>query len=198
MAALSLRRRSASYGGQVSRGCLSTLPAPAGAALTGNPLGRLCRSAPWSQRLALAKIFSLHRLHLFANCSNIWLALALSKHTHHRAARAWLEGQPESASLCFCRVTQQGLVRLLTTAEVLAGYGNPPPTNRRAWRKPGKPWQSATPIHRNCGWMPTWPFRGRSNRSRICVLRWKTCSVNWYCQSQESVPARARLLQPEA
>ena len=64
---------------------------------------------------------------------NIWLALVLSQHTHHRAARAWLDGEQESASLCFCRVTQQGLVRLLTTAEVLASYGNPPLTNREAW-----------------------------------------------------------------
>jgi len=64
---------------------------------------------------------------------NIWLALVLSKHTHHRAAHAWLDGEQESANLCFCRVTQQGLVRLLTTAEVLAGYGNPPLTNREAW-----------------------------------------------------------------
>jgi toxin-antitoxin system PIN domain toxin len=64
---------------------------------------------------------------------NIWLALVLSKHTHHQAARAWLDGEQESASLCFCRVTQQGLVRLLTTAGVLAGYGNPPLTNREAW-----------------------------------------------------------------
>lgn len=64
---------------------------------------------------------------------NIWLALVLSKHTHHRAVHAWLDGEQESANLCFCRVTQQGLVRLLTTAEVLAGYGNPPLTNREAW-----------------------------------------------------------------
>jgi hypothetical protein len=50
----------------------------AGASLAGNPSGRLCRSAPLSQRLALAKIFSLHRLHLFAKCSKIgWLQ------THH-------------------------------------------------------------------------------------------------------------------
>ena len=64
---------------------------------------------------------------------NIWLALVLSRHTHHRAARAWLDGEEESASLCFCRITQQGLVRLLTTAEVLACYGNLPLTNRQAW-----------------------------------------------------------------
>ena len=59
----------------LSRGCLSTLPAPTGASLAGNPSGRLCRSAPLSQRLALAKIFSLHRLHLFANCSNSQAAI---------------------------------------------------------------------------------------------------------------------------
>ena len=37
------------------------------------------------------------------------------------------------ASVFFCRTTQQGLVRLLTTAEVMAGYGIPPLTNREAW-----------------------------------------------------------------
>ncbi|MBN9689243.1 MAG: PIN domain-containing protein [Verrucomicrobia bacterium] len=64
---------------------------------------------------------------------NIWLALTLSQHSHHRATRAWLDAEEERASLCFCRATQQGLVRLLTTAEVLASYGNPPLTNREAW-----------------------------------------------------------------
>lgn len=65
---------------------------------------------------------------------NIWLALALSGHTHHQSARAWLDGEETKAGLCFCRVTQQGLVRLLTTTEVLACYGNPPLTNREAWQ----------------------------------------------------------------
>ena len=53
MAAFLFSRRSASYGEQVSRGCPSTLPAPSGASLAGNPSGRLCRSAPLAQRLAL-------------------------------------------------------------------------------------------------------------------------------------------------
>jgi len=65
---------------------------------------------------------------------NIWLALALSGHTHHQVARTWLDGEETDASLCFCRATQQGLLRLLTTAEVLSGYGNPPLTNREAWQ----------------------------------------------------------------
>jgi toxin-antitoxin system PIN domain toxin len=64
---------------------------------------------------------------------NIWLALALSGHSHHQAARTWLEGQETLGSIFFCRTTQQGFVRLLTTAEVLGGYGIPPLTNREAW-----------------------------------------------------------------
>jgi toxin-antitoxin system PIN domain toxin len=64
---------------------------------------------------------------------NIWLALTLSGHSHHQAARIWLEGQDDHSSICFCRATQQGLVRLLTTAAVLAAYGIPPLANREAW-----------------------------------------------------------------
>ena len=64
---------------------------------------------------------------------NIWLALVLSGHTHHAAVRDWLGREQTAASLCFCRATQQGLLRLLTTAEVLAIYGNPPLTNKEAW-----------------------------------------------------------------
>lgn len=64
---------------------------------------------------------------------NIWLALALSGHSHHQAAREWLDGQEAADSIFFCRATQQGLVRLLTTTEVMACYGIPALTNRQAW-----------------------------------------------------------------
>ncbi|GMR22050.1 MAG: type II toxin-antitoxin system VapC family toxin [Acidobacteriota bacterium] len=65
--------------------------------------------------------------------SNVWLALALSKHVHHTAVREWLEAVEEPASVCFCRATQQSFLRLLTNAAVLAPYGNAPLTNRQAW-----------------------------------------------------------------
>jgi uncharacterized protein len=65
--------------------------------------------------------------------SNVWLALALSKHVHHTAAREWLDTVEDPASIFFCRPTQQALLRLLTNASVLAPYGNPPLTNREAW-----------------------------------------------------------------
>jgi toxin-antitoxin system PIN domain toxin len=69
---------------------------------------------------------------------NVWLALALSGHTHHKAALDWLDGEEKTDSLCFCRATQQGLLRLLTTSEVLGAYGNPPLTNREAWEVVGR------------------------------------------------------------
>jgi uncharacterized protein len=66
--------------------------------------------------------------------SNVWLALALSGHVHHGAARAWFESIDEPASVFFCRATQQTLLRLLTNPSVLKPYGNPPLTNRQAWQ----------------------------------------------------------------
>lgn len=64
--------------------------------------------------------------------SNVWLALALSKHEFHAAARAWLEARGPQEAL-FCRATQQSFLRLLTTRAVLAPYGIPPLGNKAAW-----------------------------------------------------------------
>jgi toxin-antitoxin system PIN domain toxin len=65
--------------------------------------------------------------------SNVWLALALSKHSHHTSARQWMEAIDAQASVLFCRATQQTFLRLLGNATVLGAYGNPPLTNRQAW-----------------------------------------------------------------
>ena len=66
--------------------------------------------------------------------SNVWLAMVLSRHKHHGAAAAWLDTVDRPGSVCFCRMTQQSLLRLLTTASVMGRYGNPPLTNRQAWQ----------------------------------------------------------------
>ncbi len=63
--------------------------------------------------------------------SNVWLALALSKHSFHDAARAWLAKRAPREAL-FCRATQQSFLRLLTTAAVFAPYGIPPLSNKAA------------------------------------------------------------------
>lgn len=61
---------------------------------------------------------------------NIWLALGLPEHVHHRAAMEWFD--PEDHPIYFCRASQQGLLRLLTTAAVLAPYKLAPLSNRQA------------------------------------------------------------------
>jgi uncharacterized protein len=44
---------------------------------------------------------------------NVWLALTFQSHSHHPAAKAWFDGL--SDELCFfCRLTQQGFLRLAT------------------------------------------------------------------------------------
>lgn len=65
--------------------------------------------------------------------SNIWLALALSKHSYHIVAREWLDTIEEPESIFLCRATQQTFLRLLTSAAILGAYGIPPLTNREAW-----------------------------------------------------------------
>ena len=64
---------------------------------------------------------------------NIWIALALSGHSHHAVARAWFDQLSKPCSIFFCRATQQGLLRLLSTAAVMAPYGINPLTNTLAW-----------------------------------------------------------------
>ncbi len=66
--------------------------------------------------------------------SNVWLALVLSQHQHHSAAKDWLAAVNTPETVCFCRATQQSLLRLVTTEAVMQRYGNSPLTNRQAWR----------------------------------------------------------------
>ena len=60
---------------------------------------------------------------------NVWIALAAEGHLHHIAARGWFAAQPD-ASVAFCRITQMGLLRLLTNPSVM---GRSPRTIAEAW-----------------------------------------------------------------
>jgi toxin-antitoxin system PIN domain toxin len=62
---------------------------------------------------------------------NVWLALSIPRHAFHDAAHEWFTDARER-SLLFCRSTQQGLLRLLTTAAVVAPYSLAPLSNRQA------------------------------------------------------------------
>ncbi len=50
---------------------------------------------------------------------NVWLALSYQRHVHYPSARAWFERLDDNSRVCFCRFTQLGLLRLLTTAAVM-------------------------------------------------------------------------------
>lgn len=64
--------------------------------------------------------------------TNVWLALALSKHQFHATVRTWLTARGHN-EVVFCRSTQQSFLRLLTTKAVLAPYGIPTLGNQAAW-----------------------------------------------------------------
>lgn len=61
---------------------------------------------------------------------NVWLALHHEFHPHHKPAVKWFESLQEGNRFVFCRQTQLGLFRLLTTASVML---NEPRTNRQCW-----------------------------------------------------------------
>lgn len=61
---------------------------------------------------------------------NVWLALASRRHAHHRVAAEWLETVDDDCA-AFCRVTQMGLLRLLTNDKVM---GAETLTQAKAWQ----------------------------------------------------------------
>jgi predicted nucleic acid-binding protein len=49
----------------------------------------------------------------------VWLALSYERHVHYPVARKWFEQLDGDSLLCFCRLTQIGLLRLLTTGALM-------------------------------------------------------------------------------
>jgi toxin-antitoxin system PIN domain toxin len=60
---------------------------------------------------------------------NVLLALAAHEHVHSTIARRWWNSH--EGGIAFCRISQLGLLRLLTTAAVM---GNKPLSLDRSWR----------------------------------------------------------------
>lgn len=52
---------------------------------------------------------------------NVWLALTFDSHVHHPIAKAWFDSLVNEECL-FCRVTQQGFLRLATSAKVFGSH----------------------------------------------------------------------------
>ena len=62
---------------------------------------------------------------------NVWLALYFDGHGHHASANRWYRSLDPTPPLVFCRETQLGLFRLLSTDVVMDGNGH---TQRQCWR----------------------------------------------------------------
>jgi toxin-antitoxin system PIN domain toxin len=60
---------------------------------------------------------------------NVWLAIATPEHVHAPLARGWWN--KETGAIAFCRLSQLGFLRLMTTAAVMDGK---PLTMSEAWR----------------------------------------------------------------
>lgn len=61
---------------------------------------------------------------------NVWLALASQRHVHSAVCGEWL-GSIRSGAVGFCRVTQMGLLRLLTNSSAM---GVDVLSSRESWR----------------------------------------------------------------
>jgi uncharacterized protein len=62
---------------------------------------------------------------------NVWLALTYDRHVHHQKAYEWLDRLAPTAHLFFCRLTQLGLLRLLTAPAVMGP--DQARSQRQAW-----------------------------------------------------------------
>jgi len=63
---------------------------------------------------------------------NVWLALTFDAHVHHPAAKTWFDGLPSGTVCFFCRLTQQGFLRLASNRGV---FGKHAVTLPDAWQK---------------------------------------------------------------
>jgi uncharacterized protein len=61
---------------------------------------------------------------------NVVLALVDPMHQHHGTVRSWFKELPDTTRICLCRITQMGLLRLLSSKAVM---GNNPLTLEQAW-----------------------------------------------------------------
>ena len=62
---------------------------------------------------------------------NVWIALTWDGHVHHRRAAEWFSALDEDGRVFFCRFTQLGLLRLLSSEAVMGP--DDVMTQRSAW-----------------------------------------------------------------
>ena len=61
---------------------------------------------------------------------NVWIPMAFDRHSHHSVARGWFDARGDG-SCCFCRMTQQGFLRLSSNRKIM---GDAAVAMADAWR----------------------------------------------------------------
>jgi toxin-antitoxin system PIN domain toxin len=100
---------------------------------------------------------------------NVWVALTLESHVHNPIAAQWLAGLGRDSGLCFCRITQLSLLRLLTTRAVM---GSEVMSQLEAWQVYDR-WLEDTRVvflDEPVGLEPT--FRAHSRRTDSSPKDW--------------------------
>lgn len=64
--------------------------------------------------------------------SNVWLAIAFDRHASHKAALQWISNATPQCPACFCRATEQSVLRLLSTPPIQTLHESPLVTNQGA------------------------------------------------------------------
>lgn len=62
---------------------------------------------------------------------NVWLAMTFASHVHHSIAKTWFQGLAPGTNCTFCRLTQQGFLRIATNAKAFQSESL---TLQEAWR----------------------------------------------------------------
>src|SRR5580698_3013294 len=62
---------------------------------------------------------------------NVWFAMTFDSHVHHPSAKSWFDGLTDDL-IFFCRMTQQGLLRLATNPKIVGAHVL---TLSEAWQK---------------------------------------------------------------
>src|SRR5436190_7727155 len=75
-------------------------------------LPRRTLQAPWPKTMQRPRAMGSGRARNENPDVNIWLAAAWARHSKHKLAKGWID--EETGALAFCRVSQMGLLRLLT------------------------------------------------------------------------------------
>jgi uncharacterized protein len=50
--------------------------------------------------------------------SNVWAALTIDRHEHHGKALKWFDEAPDDGSTCFCRMTENSFLRLISSETI--------------------------------------------------------------------------------